>query len=151
MIEAIKTQRLVWVIGGIISLLPSLIIGLVKFCIIDASWDTIIKTISSTSIMYTGVTLMISAINDLEFTSENKAVNHNVHRSIIIYLVLLLLFVMLYISTEVFLSFADSTSNMKKILATAFVVISNFVFVFVPYKIGWNQYTQSIERATQSL
>lgn len=149
-ISAVRRQRLFWIIGGCISLFPPLIVGLVRFFMQEASLETIVTMLSSTSIMYTGVTLMVSAINDLDFASERQEVREKVRNLIGLYLIILVLCVMFYSLAEAFSSTVDPTSktqsNLQSNLKTGFVIVLNFICVFVPSWLGWKQYDESLKR-----
>lgn len=145
-INAVKRQRQFWIIGGCISLLPPLIVGLVRFFMQEASLETIVTMLSSTSIMYTGVTLMVSAINDLDFASERKEVQEKVHNLIGLYILILLLCVMFYSLIEAFSSIGDFNSKTQSVLKTGFVIVLNFICVIIPSWLGWKQYDESLKR-----
>ena len=144
-ISAVKRQRQFWIIGGCISLLPPLIVGLVRFFMQEASLETIVTMLSSTSIMYTGVTLMISAINDLDFASERQEVREKVRNLIGLYLIILVLCVMLYSLAEAFSSTVNPISKTQSNLKTGFVIVLNFICVIVPSWLGWKQYDESLK------
>lgn len=139
-IKAVKNQRFFWMIGGIISLVPPLIIGLIRFFVLESSLNTIIAMLSNTSIMYTGVTLMVSALNDLDFTSPRDEVKEKVHQLVIIYMLTLLVCVMTYSVTETMVSFGTPDSIQPSYFRTGFIIVLNFICVAVPAWLGWKQY-----------
>lgn len=141
-IEQIKQKKLNWITGGLVSLFPVLLIGILRFVFLEASLETIVSVLTNTSIMYTGISLMVSANNDLDLVSERERRLSNT------YMFLLVIFVGFYSGIEAFSIFTgDPISNTQSILKTLFIVILNFSFVAVPARIGWRlQYGESLKR-----
>lgn len=104
--------------------------------------------LSNTSIMYTGVTLMVSAINDLDFASESQSVRDEANKRLVWYLIILVSCVMFYAIMEFCMNvMAFPVPKRQHAFGTVFLIILNIFFVTVPAVLGWKQYGDDIRRA----
>lgn len=137
----IRRQQRIWLVGGIVSLLPVLVIGIFQF-VHDASFISFFSILSNTSLMYTGVTLVVSAINDLDFTSDDPIIQDHTHKYLCVYIVLSLSCIACYIGAE-----SSSIHDPKNIPLNIFLICLNLSFIGIPIYFGHKQYKNMIERS----
>lgn len=165
-VSVIKKERIVWIVGGCLSLAPVFFVGLIRFFFLDTSFSTILSIITDTSLMYTGVTLIISAINDLEFSSKNGEIRNNSQILLIVYFLIAIVCVLLYGGIEIAYLFLGeiqaveafyagagiaSKNNVQSHYSNGFLIFLNLFFVFIPAMLGWKQYHNRIERAKKNV
>lgn len=121
-----------WLFGFFFSLLP-IISGPITGLILKESVQSIrLSLLTDVSIMYVGVSLLVSAMNDLEQAE---------HARIKFYTVILAVVIMSYTIISVITRLVDSSA-----LNTKIIIFLNISFLVFPFFCGLQQYLRSTRR-----